>query len=266
MVEDRAPDGGWVPGGPSLYCARAADALGARVTLVTRLNTAYDRAALAGLDVRSAPAATVPRYANRYDAHGERTQFLLAPGESLDVPLQLASPADALIVAPAYHECAAPPPIAHALLAVSLQGVLRTTDTEGRVRPVPDPAALTLAFSEPGSFAFFSEEDTDDPGSLATNLAARDVTVLLTRGYRGATVYAAGRITHFDALPARPVDPTGAGDCFASAFVVRYVETQSLAAALPFALAAGALAVEGSGLAGVPTRAAIESRLARVAA
>ncbi len=236
------------------------------MTLFTRLAESYDRTALAGLDVRSTPAATVPRYANSYDAGGERTQFLLAPGEPLDLPMLLESPADALIVAPAYHEFSALPSLPRLLLAVSLQGLLRTADAEGRIRPATDPTAAALPFSPPGSFAFFSEEDTEDPASLAQSLAARDVTVLLTRGYRGATVYASGRIAHFAALSARPVDPTGAGDCFATAFVVRYLETQNLADPLPFALAAGALAVEGLGLAGVPTRAAIESRLARVAA
>jgi sugar/nucleoside kinase (ribokinase family) len=62
------------------------------------------------------------------------------------------------------------------------------------------------------------------------------------------------------------VDPTGAGDCFATAFAVRYAETESFAEAGWFAAAAGALAVEGYGLAGVPTRAAIEQRMKQVAA
>ena len=266
MVEDRTPDGGWVPGGPSLYCARAAAALGVRVTLATRLTEGYDRSVLAGLDVQSAPAESVPRYANTYDANGERTQYLLAPGDPLAITMELDTPADALIVAPAYHELRALPRVAHNLLAVSLQGVLRTTDREGRVRPAGDPVGAASPFSRPGSFVFFSEEDTDDPDGLAKALAAGEVTVLLTRGYRGATVYASGRVAHFDALPASPVDPTGAGDCFATAFLVRYVETGSLTDALRFALAAGALAVEGIGLAGIPTRTAIESRLSRVAA
>jgi len=236
------------------------------VTLVTRLTKGYDRAVLAGLDVKSAPAELPPRYANTYDASGERTQSLLAPGDPLDISLELESPADALIVAPAYHELRSLPHVRYNLLAVSLQGILRTTDAEGRVRPATDPAAAASPFARPGSFVFFSEEDTAEPDGLAQALAALNITVLLTRGYRGATLYASGQVAHFDALPARPVDPTGAGDCFATAFLVRYIETRSLTDALRFALAAGALAVEGFGLAGVPTRTAIESRLARVAA
>lgn len=68
VTEDRAPDGGWVPGGPSLYAARMAHALGARVTLLTTLSPSFDRACLEGLEVPPFPADVLPRYANAYDA------------------------------------------------------------------------------------------------------------------------------------------------------------------------------------------------------
>lgn len=266
VVEDRAPDGSWVPGGPSLYSARAAAALGARVTLLTRLTPGYDRTVLEGLDVHAVPAATVPRYANTYDSAGSRTQLLLARGEPLDMALELPEPAAALIVAPAYHEFDALPVVPARLLAVSLQGILRAADAAGHVLHAPDPATSTLPFSAPGSFAFFSDEDAADAPALATALAARGVTVLLTRGYRGAVLYRGAAVTIFEAVPATPSDPTGAGDCFATAFVVRFVETANLDQSIRFALAAAALAVEGQGITALPTRASVESRLARVAA
>ncbi|MCL4232242.1 MAG: hypothetical protein KJ053_11715 [Dehalococcoidia bacterium] len=266
VVEDRAPGGAWVPGGPSLYSARAAAALGARVTLITRLSPGFDRTTLEGLDLRPIPATSLPRYANTYDAAGNRTQLLLCPGEPLDAHLSLDAPADALIVAPAYHEFDALPVVPAHLLAVSYQGILRTADGQGRVLHTPGPASATLPFSAPGSFAFFSEEDTADPEGLAQALAGRGVTVFLTRGPQGATLFRHGEITSFPAVPASANDPTGAGDCFAAAFVVRFVETRSVEKATLFALAAAALSVEGEGLASVPARAQVESRLARVAA
>lgn len=266
VVEDRAPGGGWVPGGPSLYSARTAASLGARVTLLTRLTPGYDRSALAGLDARAVLATALPRYANTYDAAGNRTQLLLSPGEPLDAPLHLETPADALIVAPAYHEFEALPVVPAPVLAVSYQGILRAANGEGHVLQMPDPASATLPFSAPGSFAFFSDEDAADSEGLARTLAGRGITVILTRGYRGATLYRGDAATPFPAAPAVPVDPTGAGDCFAAAFVVRFVETRSVEQAARFALAAAAVSVEGEGLAAIPTRAQVESRLARVAA
>ena len=62
------------------------------------------------------------------------------------------------------------------------------------------------------------------------------------------------------------MDPTGAGDCFSMAFIVRMVETGDMDEACRFALAAGSLAVESSGIATIPTRAAVEARLQGVAA
>jgi sugar/nucleoside kinase (ribokinase family) len=50
------------------------------------------------------------------------------------------------------------------------------------------------------------------------------------------------------------------------AFVVRMLETRDLRESCHFALAAGSLAVEGVGIAGIPSRAAVEARLERVVA
>jgi len=266
VVEDQA-QGGWSPGGPSLYSARTALALGADVSLISRIPAGYDRSVLAGLDVHGFPARSAPRYANAYTAAGERTQLLLHEGEPLDPPAAtLDQPADALIVAPAYHELSGLPALPAAVTAVSLQGVLRTVDECGRVLPSPHPETVVGPFIRAGCFAFFSEEDTAGATALARFIASLGATVLLTRGYRGAVLFEGDAVTRLDAIEADPVDPTGAGDCFATAFVVRYIETKDVRAACAFALAAGALAVEAPGLAGVPTRARIEERLAKVAA
>ena len=75
-----------------------------------------------------------------------------------------------------------------------------------------------------------------------------------------------GAERQLEALVADSVDPTGAGDCFATAFMVRLAETGSLDEACSFGLAAGALSVGAAGLAGVPSREQVERRLALEAA
>ena len=267
MAEDRAPDGGWVPGGPSLYSARMAHALGARVTLLTALSPAFDRSCLAGLDVRAVPAAVLPRYANSYDARGDRTQLLLSPGEALRIHSEeFDEVPDAFLVAPAYHEFESTPPIEARFTGVSLQGPLRTVEGEV-VRPHPSPRNVAMAFVRAGDCVFFSEEDTPDAEGLAGYLGELGATVLLTRGYRGATMVAGGIKRELKAVPVTAVDPTGAGDCFATAFMVRLAESGGdTSAASRFGLAAGALAVEGFGVAGIPSREQIEQRMAREAA
>ncbi|MBI5949939.1 MAG: hypothetical protein HY875_17520 [Chloroflexi bacterium] len=261
-MEDRAPGGRWAPGGPSLYSARTALALGAEVTLFTALTPWYDRAVLEGIELRTVAAEMCPRYANTYDASGDRTQLLLEEGPELKpAAMGLPPAADALIVAPAFHELAAIPGFRARFVAVSLQGALRSVAADRRVVPANDPIARAKPFAVEGAFLFLSEEDTADPDALAHFCMSRGATVFVTRGYRGATLYREGVETHLDPLPANPVDPTGAGDCFATAFIVRMAETGDLAASCQFALAAGAIATEAVGLDGVPTRAQVEDRL-----
>lgn len=271
VVEDRQASGEWAPGGPSLYAARCAAALGARVTLVTRLEGGYDTTALAAVDVIGLPAERTPRYANTYGDHGDRTQLLLDEGEPLDELPVVKGSIDAVILAPAFHEfgegataaweCYRAP-----VRSISLQGILRTVRADRRVVSVSDPLAAVAGMAPEGTHAFFSDEDTADPQALARALSAAGCTAIVTRGHRGATVYRGSAVEHFPALPANPVDPTGAGDCFAAAFTVRLAETGSTAEAITWALAAGAIAVEGAGLAGIPRREAIERRIARDAA
>jgi sugar/nucleoside kinase (ribokinase family) len=240
-------------------------ALGVKVRLVTGLSPDFDRAALAGLDVCPRPIARQPRYANSYDAAGARTQLLLERGPSLDITA-MSLDADLLFVAPAYHELRALPPARARLVAVSLQGALRSRRRDGSVHPHPRPWAQARPLVAPGSFAFFSDEDTPGPERLARRIAATGATAIVTRGWAGATVVTRAEAHGYPAMPARPIDPTGAGDCFAAAFAVRYLETRDRDQAARFALAAGALATEGPGLAGIPARAQVEARLAKAAA
>lgn len=243
-----------------------AHALGARVTLLTTLTASFDRACLEGLEVPQFSAAFLPRYANSYDGAGNRTQMLLSTGEPLDLDdIHFEAMPDVVIVAPAYHEFATPPVIPARFTAVDLQGPLRNVEGE-TVRSHPQPRKVADQFVRADEYVFFSEEDAPDAEGLGRYAANLGATVILTSGYKGATLFSGGEERHLEALLADSVDPTGAGDCFATAFMVRLAETGSLDAACAFGLAAGALCVGGIGLAGVPSRERVEQRLAREAA
>ena len=262
MCEDRTPDG-WRPGGPALYCALAARALGADVTLIGAIGPSCDDALLAGIMLITPPGAAAA-YENSYDGRGNRKQRLLAPGSTLDFPPGVK--ADALILAPAYRELARLPHDAEApVVGVALQGALRAVAGDRVVRR-REPLRHVQPFLRPGAWAFLSEEDTVRPEELARGVVALGAQAFVTRGARGATRYVAGEERHFAAQPATPLDPTGAGDCFAAAFIVRYAETRDLESATAYALAAGSLAVEGAGISGIPGRAKVEARLRMAAA
>lgn len=245
-----------------------AQALGARVTLITSVHPGYDRSVFRDLDVREVPAERSPRYANTYDADGNRTQLLLDEGTPLDAfPWNTLPPCDVFVVAPAYHEFSTHPRVEARVRAVSLQGALRDRDSDNRVVRRTRPFARAIELAPPGSYAFLSDEDTRYPTALAKRLALSGVHVLVTRGHRGAKRYSGTAVDRFAAIPARHLgDPTGAGDCFATSFAIRLAETGDEECAMHFALAAGSLAVEGPGLEGIPTREAIERRVHKEAA
>jgi len=244
-----------------------ARSLGAEVTLVTRLAPSFDRRVLADIDLQAHPAERMPRFDNTYDDEGNRTQLLLDPGEPLEpAMLECDGPADAFILAPAFHEVTVWPFPCARVRAVALQGLLREVDSGQRVHPRRDAFEAVMPFVHKGVIAFFSEEDTWGPESLAREIASvPGAMAILTRGYRGAVVFEGTRRTEYAANAAEAIDPTGAGDCFSTAYIVRLAETRDHATAMRFALAAGSLSVEAPGMAGIPTRAAIERRLEMVA-
>lgn len=191
-------------------------------------------------------------------------------GESLplDSVLDRAfSAADILLLAPVFGELTRWPAGSAGVWAISLQGTLRSVDASRKVVPRRDALQAALAFARPGAVAIFSDEDCDDPEILAGVLAGTGMMVTLTHGDRGATLYHAGKVRNFASLPSGPViDPTGAGDCFGTAFTVRYFETGDLEQAMAYGLAAGSIAIEREGLRAAANRDELSRRIAGRAA
>ena len=61
---------------------------------------------------------------------------------------------------------------------------------------------------------------------------------------------------------ATEVDPTGAGDVFATTLLIEYQQSGDAWEAAALAACAGAASVEAAGASGLPDRAALEARLA----
>jgi sugar/nucleoside kinase (ribokinase family) len=263
VVLDVVP-GGWRLGGTAAFAAMQAHRLGLRTGVVTR---AAPDLALGELlpDVRVAgrTADTTTSFENVYEG-GRRRQRVPAragPVEVDDVPLDWRAAPIALI-GPVCGE--APAGLARcftsALVGVSAQGWLRQLDDEGRVQR---QAWTGAPFWDGARVLFVSDEDLGDDGDELARWTAEVPVVALTRAARGARMHSDGRWREIEAFPAREVDPTGAGDVFAAAFLARYHETDDIADATRFASAAAAWSVEHEGTRGVADRPAIEARLAQ---
>jgi sugar/nucleoside kinase (ribokinase family) len=141
---------------------------------------------------------------------------------------------------------------AGALLGLTPQGWMRCWDVDGIVRPAlwePSDALLSRADA-----VVLSREDVGNDTALVDDYAARTRLLVLTAGWKGATVYYRGQVRTFAAPRVREVDPTGAGDIFAAAFLVALYESGEPIRAAQFANCVAARSVERRGIASVPSR------------
>lgn len=120
-------------------------------------------------------------------------------------------------------------------------------------------AADPLVVNEGEAFAVLGEAardelSQDEAAALATRLAERSPSVVITLGASGAVYAGATGVdgviaaTHVPApAPERVVDTTGAGDAFVGALAARLAAGDSLATAVHWGVAAGSAAVQGQG-------------------
>ncbi len=265
VTRDLLADGTSRLGGTAFYAAVTAARLGARVAVYTAGGPELDLSPLeqiARADVVCRPAAVSTTFHNRYQG-GTRQQFLLdraAPLHPQDLPAGWRA-VPTVLLGPVAQEV--PPAWVDAFPSSSvgacLQGWLRSWDGAGRVSFAPwgEAGAWLGRFGA----AFLSVEDVAGERAWAARYAALCPLLVLTEGARGATLYERERPSPVAAFPVPEVDPTGAGDVFAAAFMLRRAEGAAPPAAGRFAAAAAALSVRGGGEAGIPERPAVERLL-----
>ena len=88
--------------------------------------------------------------------------------------------------------------------------------------------------------------------------------IFVTRGQLGARIWKGGDWVDIPAIKSAPVDLTGAGDVWASAFVIALNDGRNIEDAGMYASAASAIGIESIGLLGCPSRTEIENRLSDI--
>lgn len=273
IVQDLAPDEraaapAWRLGGTASYAAFLAVRLGLDTAVLTA--AAADLAleeALPGAEIVRIPSPRSTQIRNLYTTSG-RVQYVpqrAATIERRSLPEDWRR-AEIVLLGPVASEVdeALTACFSQTLLGISAQGWLRDIGPDGRVRPRPSLRWRAETVLRPARVLFVSDEDLSPSRRGRASLArwSRQVEVLsFTRGERGADICHRGAWRHVDAFPAEVVDPTGAGDIFAAAFLIRYRETGDPWEAARFAASAAAFIVECEGLANIPDRTMIEARL-----
>jgi sugar/nucleoside kinase (ribokinase family) len=264
VVQDVIPDG-YTVGGTATYSSITARNLGRRPGIVTRLAPDFVwPEVLHDIAVERIPSPHTTTFHNVY-RDGHRQQFLLSVADRLepeDVPTAwCASPI--VLLGPLVRELDAR--FAHlfpnSLVGVTPQGWLRQWDASGRVRMRPwEEARQILPHVD---VLVLSEEDLNGNASLMDEYVRLTRIAVMTLGPRGCVVFTEGNQVHVPGYPAPEVDPTGAGDVFAAAFLVRLSETQDPFEAARFANATASFSVQGVGVTAIPMRAQVEERIAK---
>ncbi len=259
LTRDVIP-GGYTLGGTSSYAGIVAKRLGADVTILTRSHP--DDAAhplLEGIEVINIPSDHTSTFENHY--HNEvRTQHLRAVAGPIlvsDVPEHICN-ADITLLAPLVQEV--DPEIAHCtngLLAATPQGWLREWDAKGRVHAIPWYSAGRIL---PRLQAIiFSDADLIGDLSVLPTIIETVPIVAITKAAAGCVLYEYGKCTKIPSRPATEVDPTGAGDTFAAAFLIHLYEHSNPTEAAYFANVTASMGIEATGVTGLPSRQQVEA-------
>src|SRR5438552_6312982 len=224
---DRTKDGE-VLGGSVSYAAATARKLGWEAGVLTTAGPDFEpERDLPGVSVFLARSPATTRFKNIYATGGVRQQFLSSRADPVDLtPLsdEWRSP-DVLFLAPVAGEVAPGTALAFqaGVVGAGAQGWLRAFEEDGRVYPAE--------WKDPGNdlagvhALCLSEHDLPEANRRAAEFLARVPIVAVTRGWRGLWLHTREGLRGVPSLPRPEVDPTGAGDVFATSLFVRYHET-----------------------------------------
>ncbi len=270
--------GGFRLGGTVSFAAVTARRLGWRPGILTRGSAeglmagppptaaatiiAPEDSPLAGVPIHLLPSPVSTTFTNIY-RDGRRSQVITAlagPVTPADLPAAWRQ-VGVVLLGPLDNEV----PLTwietfpRALLGVTPQGWMRRWDAAGHVSPTPwENASHVLARAD---VAVLSREDVGgDEGTIA-ELARQARLLVLTDGWHGATLYMGGERCRIAPRSAVEVDPTGAGDVFATAFLLRLAECGDPQRATRFANVVASMSVEAIGMAGIPTRDRVDAWL-----
>jgi sugar/nucleoside kinase (ribokinase family) len=251
-------------GGSVTYSALTASKLGLKAAVLTSAGPDLDLAlAFEGIDVCCIASTVTTTFRNVYIKE-QRRQFILSVSGRLrasDVPRAwLTTPI--VHLAPVADELDADLAtiFPKAIMGVTPQGWMRGWDEQGMVYAKEWQEVETVLSH--ADVLILSKEDMGSYREVIEDYAAKVPVLVITEGEKGARVHNEGKWHHIPAFPTVEVEPTGAGDVFAAAYLAHYAKKREAIAAARFASCVASFAVEDEGTEGIPTLEQVEQRLA----
>lgn len=251
------------PGGTALYAALTAHRLGCSVGLLTSFGPDFPRDVFPPeFQVIQVPAPKTTVFRHEAGPEG-RALTLLARATDLEtehLPDEWKT-ADLALLCPDANEVdpALAAEFSEGAVGAAAQGWMRSRGSGGRISPALwEDAPLILPHVQA---IFLSDEDMGPYQDAVLEWFQRVPFGVITLGAQGALLFVSGERHFIEAEPAQEADATGAGDVFAAAFLIECQREGNPWDAAQFAACAAALHVEGVGIAAIPFRAAVETRL-----
>lgn len=276
ITRDLRADGSFSLGGTVTFAALTAYRLGLATGIVTRATSNIIQNlphVLPNIAISAHPSSETTTFINQYQ-QGFRTQYLRAKADPITVndvpPMWHDTPI--VLIGPLVQEIS-PDVVAlflhrpGAIIATTPQGWLRRWDADGRVWPTPWQTAeqilplldvLILSHDDLLPFANGKRQEAD---AMLHEWSMRVPLLVATDGRHGATLFQHGTTQHFPAYKAQEVDPTGAGDVFAAAFLTSLYWHNDPRQAVDFANCVASFSIEHEGVAGIPTLEMVKRRI-----
>jgi 1D-myo-inositol 3-kinase len=274
ICQDLQSDGSYRLGGTVTYASLLAHNLGLKIGIATSapdIVIANLTELIPHLNIVSIHTASATIFENIYTETG-RQQYVRDQASPITIdiipPQWYTSPL--ILFGPVANEIPSniPPLFTNNFCrAATPQGWLRDWDDSGKVQPVPwKDAEHILSYLD---LLVLSHEDlsiavgTKDPLETIAYWATQIPYLALTNGKKGAHIWCKERTPWLSpAFSVNEVDPTGAGDIFATAMLIAlWMSKGNIDYAVRFAHAAASFVVQAPGITGIPSRDEVESRI-----
>ena len=249
ICHDLSPEG-LIIGGAAAYAGALAKAAGCRTAVVTSSSPDDDwQPYLPDVSIHSIPADHTTVFENVYTPLGRKQTIHSVANKirSQDIPSEWRR-ASIVHFGPIANEV--DPEVillfSNSLVGLAPQGWMRRWDETGRVFAEKWQEAENLL--RHAAVVFISDEDLADDHMLVEYRRWSRILVM-TQGPQGCTVFLEDEAHHFPVKSGPVIDLTGAGDIFASAFLIRLYQTAgNPLEAARFANEIAALSIQFAGL------------------
>ena len=253
---------GFTLGGSASYCSITAQLLNKKAGILTSFSENFQfLSAFQDISIHNIKTAKTTIFENVYSPT-RRTQYLFEranpikltdlPPTLKNVPLvHLAPIADEVDfdLIKAFHPST--------IIAATPQGWMRQWDEKSRE---VSPKVMNWNLLNGIDILILSDEDITGYEHLLSTIIEHTKIVVLTKGSNPATVFFDKKQLDFPVYATKVIDPTGAGDTFATGFLVKYLATKDIVQAMAYGHVVASFCIEAKGLEGLKNLEQVEER------